>query len=298
METRQAKDYLSTLKPVWCPGCGDFGVLNALTLAFASLALKPEQFVIVSGIGCSSRLPGYIHGYGFHGIHGRALPVATGLKLVRPDLDVIVTIGDGDAYGIGGNHFLHAARRNVDVTCVVMDNRVYAMTKGQLSPTTPLGDVTSTTPEGSVEPPLRPLLLALAAGASFVARACSWEPKRLAALLAQAIRHPGFAAIDVLSPCVTFRPEDRALRERVVWREKGATHDLLEAMSVVLEDDGLTLGLFYQVERPVFGGEQAVRREGSPPESARRGLDAVLAARGEREKTGARKPGCSEQHHT
>jgi 2-oxoglutarate/2-oxoacid ferredoxin oxidoreductase subunit beta len=281
VETRQAKDYLSTLKPVWCPGCGDFGVLNALTLAFASLALKPEQFVIVSGIGCSSRMPGYIHGYGFHGIHGRALPVATGLKLVRPDLDVIVTIGDGDAYGIGGNHFLHAARRNVDVTCVVMDNRIYAMTKGQASPTTPLGEVTSTTPEGSVEPPLRPLLLALAAGATFVARACSWEPKRLAALLAQGIRHRGFAAIEVLSPCVTFRPEDRALRERVVWWNRAPTYDLLEAMRTAIEGDELTLGLFYQVERPVFGGEAAVPQK-TTCESGRRGLDAVLAARRER----------------
>ncbi len=281
MKARQAKDYLSTLKPVWCPGCGDFGVLNALTLAFASLALDPEQYVIVSGIGCSSRMPGYVRGYGFHSIHGRALPVATGLKLVRADLDVIVTIGDGDAYGIGGNHFLHAARRNVDLTCVVMDNRIYAMTKGQVSPTTPLGDVTATTPDGSVEPPLRQLLLALAAGATFVARACSWEPKRLAALLAQGIRHRGFAAIEVLSPCVTFRPEDRALRERVIWREKGPTHDLLEAMRAALEDDGVTLGLFYQVERPVFGGDQGVRREAPPPESARRGLDAVLAATGE-----------------
>jgi 2-oxoglutarate ferredoxin oxidoreductase subunit beta len=282
VETRQAKDYLSTLKPVWCPGCGDFGVLNALTLAFASLAVKPDQYAIVSGIGCSSRMPGYLRGYGFHGIHGRALPVATGLKLVRPDLDVIVTIGDGDAYGIGGNHFLHAARRNVDVTCVVMDNRIYAMTKGQMSPTTPLGDVTSTTPKGSVEPPLRPLLLALAAGATFVARACSWEPKRLATLLAQGIRHPGFAVIEVLSPCVTFRPEDRALRERAVWRDKEPAHNLLDAMRTALEGDELTLGLFYQVERPVFGGEPAVRREGPPPPAARRGLDAVLATRGER----------------
>jgi len=281
VETRQAKDYLSALKPVWCPGCGDFGVLNALTLAFASLALKSEQYVIVSGIGCSSRMPGYIHGYGFHGIHGRALPVATGLKLVRPDLDVIVTIGDGDAYGIGGNHFLHAARRNLDVTCVVMDNRIYAMTKGQVSPTTPLAEITSTTPKGSVEPPLRPLLLALAAGATFVARACSWEPKRLAALLAQGIRHRGFAAIEVLSPCVTFRPEDRALRERVVWRNRAPTHDLFEAMRTALEGDELTLGLFYQVEHPVFGGERAVRGQAPPSESARRGLDAVLAATGE-----------------
>jgi 2-oxoglutarate ferredoxin oxidoreductase subunit beta len=282
VKARQPKNYLSTLKPVWCPGCGDFGVLNALTLAFASLALKPEQYVIVSGIGCSSRMPGYVQGYGFHGIHGRALPLATGLKLVRPDLDVIVTIGDGDAYGIGGNHFLHAARRNMDLTCVVMDNRIYAMTKGQVSPTTPLGDVTSSTPEGSVVPPLRPLLLALAAGATFVARASSWEPKRLAALLAQGIRHRGFAAIEVLSPCVTFRPEDRDLRERVIWRDKEPTHDLLEAMQAALEGDGLTLGLFYQVGRPVFCGESEVHREVPTPKSARRGLDAVLAARSKR----------------
>lgn len=279
MKPRQAKDYLSTLKPVWCPGCGNFGVLNALTLAFASLALKPEQYVIVSGIGCSSRMPGYVHGYGFHGIHGRALPVATGLKLARPDLDVIVTIGDGDAYGIGGNHFLLTARRNMDLICVVMNNRIYAMTKGQLSPTTPLGDITSTTPEGSMEQPLNPLLLALAAGATFVARACSWEPKRLAVLLAQGIRHRGFAVIEVLSPCATFRPKDRALRERVVWLDKGPTHDLIEAMRTTLEGNGLLLGLFYKTERPVFGGEPAVHREMTTPEAGHRGLDVVLAGR-------------------
>lgn len=280
MTRLRAHDYLSDQKPIWCPGCGHYGVLSALTHALAALELPPEKLAVISGIGCSSRMPGYVHSYGFHSLHGRALPIATGLKLARPDLTVLVAMGDGDAYSIGGNHFVHASRRNLDLTCLIMDNRTYGMTRGQISPTTPLGDITSTTPYGAIEPPLHPLALALAAGATFAARGVSWEPKRLAALIIQGIRHRGFSVIDVLSPCVIFRPDDRtALRERVTWIEEGhMARDRFEAMRTAAADDGRALGIFYIEERSTYWDdwqatvEAATRR---PLGVAR--LDAIVA---------------------
>jgi 2-oxoglutarate ferredoxin oxidoreductase subunit beta len=170
----KAKDYKSDLKPIWCPGCGDYTVLNSITRALAELALPPEEVAVVSGIGCSSRIPAYTSVYGFHGVHGRALPVATGLKLARPDLTVLVTGGDGDGFSIGGNHFLHACRRNVDLTYIVMDNQVYGMTKGQASPTTsPDWEGSKLTPEGTGINPFQPLVVGLASGANFIARVSS-----------------------------------------------------------------------------------------------------------------------------
>lgn len=276
-----ARDYLSELKPIWCPGCGDFGVLNALTLALAELQVRPENLAIVSGIGCSSRIPGYVHAYGFHSIHGRALPVATGLKLARPELTVIVTMGDGDAYSIGGNHFLHAARRNLDLTCVIMDNRVYGMTKGQASPTTPQGDLTSTTPYGSGDRPLHPLVLALAAGATYVARGFSWDPKRLGALIVGGIRHRGFSVVDAISPCVVFRPEDRTgLRDELHWiEEEPTTPDRFEAMRRAAADGGQRLGVFYEENAPTYDETWAavVAAAKSRPEGGA-GPDPVLRA--------------------
>ncbi len=280
MAPLQPKDYLSEQKPIWCPGCGDFGVLNALTVAFAALELPPEKLAVISGIGCSSRMPGYVHSYGFHGIHGRALPIATGLKLARPDLTVIVTIGDGDAYSIGGNHFVHAVRRNLDLTCLIMDNRIYGMTRGQVSATTPLGDRTSTTPYGSIEPPLAPLVLALAAGATFAARGASWEPKRLAALIEQGIRHRGFSVIDVLSPCVIFRPEDRTdLRDHITRiGEEHQAQDRFEAMREAAADDGRRLGIFYVEARSTYWDDwQATTRAAKSQMVGIAGLDAIVA---------------------
>ncbi|GIW54580.1 MAG: hypothetical protein KatS3mg082_0984 [Nitrospiraceae bacterium] len=226
-------------------------------------------------------MPGYIHSYGFHGIHGRAIPLATGIKLARPDLTVLVTMGDGDAYGIGGNHFLHAARRNLDLTCIIMNNQVYGMTKGQVSPTTPYGDRTSTTPYGSIEPPMDPLLLALAAGATFVARGASWEAKHLAALIAAGIRHRGFSVIDVLSPCVTFRPEDLASwKERIRTEEAslGSARDRLDAMRHVFADGGRTVGLLYQESRPTYWDEwNAKVQVANARPAGPTGLDAIVA---------------------
>lgn len=280
MDTFQPKDYLSEQKPIWCPGCGDFGVLNALSFAFTALQLRPETIAVISGIGCSSRMPGYIHSYGFHSIHGRALPVATGLKLARPELNIVVTMGDGDAYSIGGNHLLHAARRNLDLTCLIMDNRIYGMTRGQVSPTTPVGDRTSTTPYGSIELPLPPLVLALAAGATFAARGISWEPKRLAGLIVRGIQHRGFSVIDVLSPCVIFRPEDRAdLKGQVTWAEEGhIAQDQFDAMRAAAADEGRRLGIFYEEKRPTYGDEwQATVEAAKMKPLGVRGLDAIVA---------------------
>lgn len=280
MAPLEAKSYQSDLRPVWCPGCGDYGVLTALCQALAALEIPHEGLVVVSGIGCSSRMPGYIHSYGFHGIHGRAVPLATGVKLARPDLTVLVTMGDGDAYGIGGNHLIHAARRNLDLTCIVMNNQIYGMTKGQASPTTPYGDRTSTTPYGSTQPPLHPLLLALAAGATFVARGVSWEAKRLAALIADGIRHPGFSVIDVLSPCVVFRPEDRAGWKHRIPLEQAEppSQDRVDAMRRVLADGGLRLGIFYQAAQPTYWDEwKATVRVAKARPAGPMGLGAIVA---------------------
>ena len=194
----------SKQKPVWCPGCGDYGIMAALKQAFASLGLKPHQIVIVSGIGCGSKLPDYLNAYGYMSIHGRPLAVASGVKLADPELTVVVVDGDGDAYGIGGNHLIHTARRNMDITHIVQNNQVYALTKGQFSPTTDKGRRTSTSPFGVIEEPVMPLALALAAGATFVARGAAFDPRYTAGLMAEAISHPGYALLDVLQPCVSF----------------------------------------------------------------------------------------------
>src|SRR6185369_2352149 len=171
-----ANDYKSDYKPVWCPGCGDYSVLLAFTKAMAALQRPPEDIAVISGIGCSSRIPAYTNCYGFHGVHGRALAVGTGLKVARPELTVIVAGGDGDGFSIGGNHFLHACRRNVDLTYIVMDNHVYGMTKGQPSPTTEPDWDSKLAPGGTGMRVFHPLVIALAAGANFIARAFSGDP--------------------------------------------------------------------------------------------------------------------------
>jgi 2-oxoglutarate/2-oxoacid ferredoxin oxidoreductase subunit beta len=206
----KASYYKSKLKPVWCPGCGHFGVLKAITRALAYLELPKEKTALVSGIGCSSRMPAYVDVFGFHGVHGRALPVAAGLKTARPDLTVLVAGGDGDGYSIGGNHFLHACRRNMDLTYIVMDNEVYGMTKGQASPTTsPDWLESKLTPHGTGLRQFRPTAIALASGAGFIAKGYTGDPNKLARLIVEAINYPGFAFIEVLSPCVTYRPEQK-----------------------------------------------------------------------------------------
>ncbi|HSM19739.1 MAG TPA: thiamine pyrophosphate-dependent enzyme, partial [Hyphomicrobiales bacterium] len=211
----KASDFKSDIKPVWCPGCGDYHVLLSLTRALANLGLQAENVAVVSGIGCSSRIPAYLNCYGFHGVHGRSLPLGTGLKVARPDLTVIVAGGDGDGFSIGGNQFLHACRRTIDITYVVMDNRVYGMTQGQPSPTTEPDWDNALSPGGTGLSPFHPLVIALASGANLVARAFSGDPARTGDILVEAIKHPGFSFVQILRPCVTFRPDERTWKELV-----------------------------------------------------------------------------------
>jgi 2-oxoglutarate ferredoxin oxidoreductase subunit beta len=248
----QPAAFKSDYKPIWCPGCGDYSVLSAFTKAFAMVGRKPEEIVVVSGIGCSSRIPAYLSSYGFHGVHGRALAAATGLKLARPELTVVAAGGDGDGYSIGGNHFLHACRRNVDMTYVVMDNHVYGMTKGQPSPTTEPDWQSKLSPSGTGLRVFHPLVVALAAGANFVARAFSGDPNSVADVLAAAIRHPGFSFVEVLSPCVTFRPEQRNWKQAVHPAPVEPTDDPAQAARRILTDDGFNIGILYRGDRAVY----------------------------------------------
>lgn len=188
----------------WCPGCGDFGILVAIKQAIFELQLNPEKFMVVSGIGCGSQTPHLIKTYGFHSLHGRAVPVATGMKLANPDMTILVIGGDGDGYGIGLSHMMHGARRNLNLTYIVQNNQVYGLTKGQTSPTSDLGYVSKTTPEGVADLPVRPLALALAAGATYLARGYAGDIMHLKQLIKNGIEHRGFSLIDVLQPCVTF----------------------------------------------------------------------------------------------
>ncbi len=253
------KHYKSGIKPVWCPGCGDFSVLSAVTKALAYLALPRQNVAMISGIGCSSRLPAYTAVYGFHGVHGRALAVASGLKAARPDLTVLVAGGDGDGFSIGGNHFIHACRRNMDMTYIVMDNEVYGMTKGQASPTTaPDWAESKLTPHGPGVPSFNPTSIALASGATFIARGFTGDPNGLTKLLVEAIQHPGFAFIQALSPCPTYRPEHKQWKKEVRGFEEGATSDPGVAAQRLQADDGMTTGLFYRAEIPVWQPENSV----------------------------------------
>jgi 2-oxoglutarate ferredoxin oxidoreductase subunit beta len=190
--------------PNWCPGCGNFGIHTALKQAISELKLKPHDVVITSGIGCSSKIPHWIRVNAFNGLHGRLLPLAMGIKLANHDLTVLACGGDGDGYAEGGNHFIHFCRSNINITYIVHDNQIYGLTKGQASPTSDEGFITKTTPFGVIEKAVNPLVLALAAGATFVARGFAGDPPHLKELIKKAVRHQGAAVIDVLQPCVTW----------------------------------------------------------------------------------------------
>lgn len=251
-----AKDYRSNLKPIWCPGCGDYGVVTALYRALAAIGRPPHEITFVSGIGCSSRIPGYTTAYGFNTLHGRALPIAQGIKLARPELMVIAAGGDGDGFSIGGGHVPHAIRRNCDITYLMMDNQIYGLTKGQVSPTSRRGTVTPSSLYGSMEDPVNPLLYVLAYGAGFVAQGAPSDMDGLAKLIEEAIRYPGFAFVNVQSPCISFGDPDSQLKVQKTKMRKLADegHDpanRLRAMELA-QEYGQTLytGVFYRNPEP------------------------------------------------
>jgi 2-oxoglutarate ferredoxin oxidoreductase subunit beta len=251
-----AKDYKSDLKPIWCPGCGDFGVLQAIYRALATIGKPPHEVAFVSGIGCSSRIPGYTTAYGFNSVHGRALPIAQGIKLARPDLLVLVAGGDGDGFSIGGGHVPHAVRRNIDLTYVVMDNQIYGLTKGQLSPTSKRGLQTVTSGYGSLEEPVNPLLYMLAYGAGFVAQGTPADMAGLSQMVEQAIRYPGFSFVNIQSPCVTFGMEEQQVKaQRAAMKPlSGLGHDKasrIKAMDLAQQyGRELHTGIFYENPDP------------------------------------------------
>lgn len=240
-------DYDRGLKPTWCVGCGDYGVLRALQESLDSLSIPPHMLAAVSGIGCSGRITGYLNAYTVHSAHGRSLPLAQGIKLANPDLTVLALGGDGDGFAIGLSHSLHAARRNMDITYVVMTNNIYGLTKGQTSPLSPLGFVTSSTPHGSADAPFLPAQLMLAAGAGFVAQGQSSQPGQLKELIREAITYPGFAFVNVFSPCVTFN----RIHTYQWFKEhlRSADHNpasMAEACQAVLDSEGLLTGTIFR----------------------------------------------------
>jgi len=260
IEQLKPKDYKSDVPPIWCAGCGDYGVLASLTMAFSQNNVKPSDTVLVSGIGCSSRLPYFVTTFGMHTIHGRALPVATGIKLARPDLRVVVVGGDGDHFSIGGGHLPHAARKNIDLLLIVMDNSIYGLTKGQASPTSRPGMATTTTPYGSPDVPINPVAYALVYGASFVAQSFSSNTKLTADLIGKALNHKGFAFINVISPCPTFNKVDTFEYYKPLLKNIDEIHpdkgDKVRALSLAMtmgkENGEVPIGLFYQEERPTY----------------------------------------------
>jgi len=258
------KKYISSLKPIWCPGCGDYAVLTSLAKAFAELELATENTAVITGIGCSSRLPGYLNTYGFNSIHGRAIPIASGLKISRPELNVAVAGGDGDMFAIGGGHMAHVVRRNIDMTLIVMDNNIYGLTKGQASPTTPLGTKTATTAYGSISAPINTLKVMLGYNCSFMAQTSSVDPAHLTNTIVSAMKHKGFSCVNVLSPCVTYRGNEQyqLIKSNTVYLdEKHNPADDVEAWRLISGATGKYLmGLIYKNDRPTYQDKLAELR--------------------------------------
>jgi 2-oxoglutarate ferredoxin oxidoreductase subunit beta len=245
------------LQPAWCPGCGNFGILKALNKALVELEIEPHRVLLVSGIGQAGKLPHYTRGNVFNSLHGRPVPPAIGARIANPDLVVIAVSGDGDAYGEGGNHFIHAARRNHDITYLVHNNQVYGLTKGQASPTSDAGFVTKTTPYGAANP-VNPISLAIVSGASFVARGFAGDAEHLSNLIKQGITHRGFSLIDILQPCVSFNHKNtfQWYRERVYKLDDEGSYDSGDkkiALEKALEwGEKIPTGVIYEEDLPVY----------------------------------------------
>jgi len=245
-------DLKGKVDPDWCPGCGDYGVLAAVQKALVELQIPNHMVATVSGIGCSSNFPGFINTYGMHTLHGRSLPVASGLKLANHEMTVLVTGGDGDGFGIGVGHFVHAMRRNINLTYLVLDNQIYGLTTGQTSPTSRIGMKTKSNPAGNQDTPVNPLTLALAAGATFVGRGFSGDQKHLTELIKQAIQHNGFSFLDIFSPCVTYNHDNtfQWFRPRVKKLEENTSYDpsnWIAAMEkATIWGEEIFIGKFYE----------------------------------------------------
>ncbi|MDQ0243770.1 2-oxoglutarate ferredoxin oxidoreductase subunit beta [Bacillus fengqiuensis] len=258
MSTVTFKDFRNDIKPNWCPGCGDYSVQAAIQRAAANVGLTPENMAVISGIGCSGRISGYIRSYGLHGIHGRSLPIAQGVKMANRDLTVIASGGDGDGYAIGMGHTVHAMRRNIDITYIVMDNQIYGLTKGQTSPRSAAGFVTKSTPHGAIENTLSPMELAVTSGATFVAQSFSTDLKDLTAIIEAGIKHKGFSFINVFSPCVTYNKVNTYdwFKEHLVSLKEMEGYDPSNremAMQTLIEHESLVTGIIYQdKERPSY----------------------------------------------
>lgn len=265
-----AADYRNDLTPTWCKGCTCFSVMSALTGAFAGKGIDPCMLSVVSGIGCSSRMPLFLNTYGLHTLHGRALPVAIGLRLARPELPVVVVAGDGDFFSIGTNHFVHAARKNFDLTVLCIDNRCYAMTKNQSSPTSPSMHKGSLTPSGECTPPLNVVEFAIACNASFVARSFAGDPGHLRETITMAMEHRGFAFVEIIAPCIHYDVPgivaslaSRIVKVRGEGRDYGNRTAALARAANALEYDAtdspeIDIGLFYKVDRPIFEDRKSV----------------------------------------
>lgn len=250
-------EYNTYQTPTWCPGCGNFGIWYALKNAFHQLNLKNNEITMVFGIGCSGNLSNFLKVYGFHSIHGRTLPVASGIKLANHSLNVIATSGDGDGLGIGLGHFIHTCRRNIDLTYLIHDNRIYGLTTGQTSPTSPKDFKTKSTPFGAIELPVNPIALAILSGATYVARGYSGEIDHLANLIVNGIKHKGFAVIDVLQPCVSFNPQySYPFYNPRVYKLEDSGHDTSDfekALNLAINtNERIPIGLFYKTERQTY----------------------------------------------
>ena len=264
----KAKDFKGKVDPDWCPGCGDFGLLNSVQKSLAELQRYPHEVMCISGIGCSSNFPGYLSSYGMHTLHGRALAVATGVKFANHELTVLAVGGDGDGYGIGGNHFAHTARRNVDITYLVMNNQIYGLTTGQVSPASSVGMKTKSTPFGNLERPVNAVTTAIMNGATFVARGFSGHGKHLVSTIKQAIEHKGFSLVDVFSPCVTFNNTNTYdfFRERIQKLEEDG-HDPSDWKSACEKamywDEKIYTGVYYQdSDTPALNEQEPVLEDG------------------------------------